>query len=202
MIRSAAFLAALAAACIGACSAPAPRHSPATTTADRSSPPAGPDAPGAAELDLLSQVNAYRETHGLTPLRLSRSLSNVARLHALDLSAHGFSDACNIHSWSKSGPWSPCCYRPDHSESRCMWNKPRELTSYEGIGYEIAYWFSAGVRAGRVLDTWRASPVHDAVLRNAGTWSKRTWRAVGLAVHGNYAVAWFGEDVDPAGYWD
>ncbi len=204
MIRAAAFLAALAlaAAWTGGCSAPAAHRSPTTTPTNASPAAAGPDAPGAAEFDLLSKINAYRETHGLSPLRLSRSLSKVARLHARDLSTHGFSDACNIHSWSKSGPWSPCCYRPDHSESRCMWNKPRELTSYDGIGYEIGYRFSAGVRTSRVLDTWRGSPVHDAVLRNSGTWSKRTWRAVGIAVHGDYAIAWFGEEIDPAGYWD
>ena len=37
----------------------------------------------------------------------------------------------------------------------CMWNKPRELTSYIGDGYEIAYWSSEGATAAAALNGWK-----------------------------------------------
>ena len=45
---------------------------------------------------------------------------------------------CNLHSWSDKGPWSACCYTPDHAQAQCMWDKPSELTNYPGNGYEIS----------------------------------------------------------------
>ena len=187
-----------------ACSAPV-KPSPGTTATAPAGPAAatdGPGSPSAIERSVLADLNAYRDGLGLAPLRLSKSLAKVARVHARDLAKHGFGGACNIHSWSGDGPWNSCCYDEAHSQARCMWNKPREITSYDGVGYEIGYWFSAGVRAGNVVPTWRRSPAHDAVIANRGAWARRTWRAVGVGVEGDYAVAWFGEEEDPAGYWD
>lgn len=163
---------------------------------------ADPDQPTNDERTLARLVNEYRKANDLAPLPLSRSLSKVARLHARDLARHGFDDECSIHSWSSDGPWTPCCYAPDHRAATCMWNKPRELTDYEGVGYEIGYWFSAGARPNGALDTWTRSGLHDDVLRNRGRWRVRTWRAVGIGIAGNFAVAWFGEEKDPSGNWD
>ena len=82
-----------------------------------------------------------------------------------------------------------------------MWNKPRELTAYEGVGFEIAYRYTAGVRAARALKSWDESPRHRAVILNQGKWNDNRWESIGVGVAGEYAVIWFGEDPDPQGYW-
>jgi uncharacterized protein YkwD len=166
---------------------------------------AGPEdglhRPTDLELALAVEVNAYRARHGQRSIPWSRSLSQVAHAHARDLSAHPPSRKCMIHSWSEAGSWTPCCYAPDHSNARCMWNKPIELTSYRGIGFEIAYMHSAGIRPEMAVKAWRASQVHREVLLNRARWADNVWRAMGVGVSGNYAVVWFGQEWDPAGYW-
>ena len=103
---------------------------------------------------------------------------------------------CNLHSWSNQGMWTACCYTADHAQAQCMWDKPRELTTYPGNGYENAafgYATTAGAMAG-----WKASPGHNDVMLNLGTWTNTTWLAVGAAFQPNgYAVLWFGEVTDP-----
>ena len=168
----------------------------ATATADASQ-----GAPSEDEIDLYDRITEYRREHRLPPVPLSRSLTHIARLHAADLGRNGFGASCNIHSWSKQGPWRACCYRPDHSDPSCMWNKPRELTTYKGLGFEVAYWTSAVARPATVLAVWKKSTTHDEVLLERGRWRGQSWKAIGVAVAGKYAVLWFGTEDDPAGYW-
>jgi len=153
------------------------------------------------ELELYRLLLAYRAEHRLPAIPLSRSLTEVARLHAADLERNGFDGTCNIHSWSRSGSWKACCYLPDHSEPGCMWNKPRELTAYKGPGFEVAYWNRSVARPATAMRVWKSSATHDDVLRNRGRWRSDRWKSVGVGVHGRYAVLWLGLDEDPAGYW-
>lgn len=83
-----------------------------------------------------------------------------------------------------------------------MWNKPLELTQYKGIGFEIAYVYTAGVRPGRALKAWSQSPRHRDLLLNLAVWNQSTWQALGVGIDGDYATVWVGEDLDPAGYWN
>jgi len=83
-----------------------------------------------------------------------------------------------------------------------MWNKPRELTQYEGAGFEIGYRYTAGVRATLAMRAWAYSPQHDAVILNRKRWSAVQWKAVGVGIEGDYATVWWGEEVDPDGYWE
>jgi hypothetical protein len=86
--------------------------------------------------DILMQ---YRKEKGLPAIPLSPSLTTVAQAHVKDLvNNKPDNENCNAHSWSAKGKWSPCCYTPNHAESKCMWSKPKELTTYTGNGYEIA----------------------------------------------------------------
>jgi hypothetical protein len=78
-----------------------------------------------------------------------------------------------------------------------MWNKPRELTSYPGNGYEIASWSSGPNDPGTALSGWRSSPLHNAVILNSGMWARLKWKAIGVGIYGSYAVVWFGEESDP-----
>lgn len=85
-----------------------------------------------------------------------------------------------------------------------MWDKPRELTSYKGDGYEIAYFSNFDYASDDefvedALKSWKASKGHNEIIINAGKWLTAEWKAMGVAVFGDYTVVWFGELNDPAG---
>ena len=163
------------------------------------------NCPSGVERKLAEMINAYRAEKGLPPVALSVSLDFVARTHTQDLeNNYKPSDRCNMHSWSGKGKWTSCCYTPDHSESACMWNKPRELTSYKGNGYEIAFYTTGRYDdpaefAREILNGWKGSPLHNQVILNRGIWTQVNWKAMGVGVSGGYATVWFGEEPDPAG---
>lgn len=92
------------------------------------------------ETKLYDLIMEYRKANGLPNISISTSLTNVAQTHVKDLqNNHPENEPCNMHSRSANGKWTPCCYTPDHAQAQCMWNKPRELTSYNGNGFEIAH---------------------------------------------------------------
>jgi len=165
------------------------------TTVDAGAPVTGCSAVG---LELIELVNAYRAENGLPAIPASPSLCIVSSAHTRDLADHSPHTApgCNLHSWSDQGEWSACCYTSDHARASCMWDKPRELTTYPGNGYENAYRGSSDPAAA--LAGWMGSPGHNDVILNRGTWSSQPWRALGADVHSGFAVLWFGREVDPA----
>ena len=77
-----------------------------------------------------------------------------------------------------------------------MWNKPQEIAGYPSAGYEIAYYHSATATAEQGLAGWKVSPGHNPLLVNSGIWEKVQWRAIGVAIDGNYGLVWFGETED------
>lgn len=157
-------------------------------------------APDALGVELAERINAYRESRGLPRIPRSRALGQVAAAHVRDQEQqHPDTGACNQHSWSSAGPWTPCCYTPDHAQAACMWRKPAEITGFRATGYEISMRSTARVSPADALAGWQSSPDHHAVMINAGTWSKRAWRSLGTAVSGGHAVAWFAEEADPSG---
>lgn len=142
---------------------------------------------------LINEINSYRKAHKLKVIPVSPSLNRVAQLHVDDLIAyHVTGGVCNLHSWSKHGKWSPCCYDDSHSNSACMWDKPRELTTYKGDGYEIAVFDSEGMTPQKALKYWESSAGHLNMILNRDKWKKIEWKAIGAAIKGNYAVVWFG----------
>ena len=77
-----------------------------------------------------------------------------------------------------------------------MWSKPKEIAGYDGEGYEIAYFSSAGASASEGLEGWKKSPGHNPLLINSGNWKKMEWKAIGVGIYGEYGVVWFGEVED------
>jgi len=155
------------------------------------------------EMKLFQAINEYRLEKGLDKIPLSSSLCHVAKTHSKDLN-HYYkrSNKCNLHTWSKNGRWSSCCYTSDHKQSECMWNKPRELTDYTGDGFEIAF---AKYRTGNadpeltakeVLDGWKKSKGHNAVIVNKSSFKNLNWQAIGVGMHRGYATVWFGSEKD------
>ncbi|RLD80744.1 MAG: CAP domain-containing protein [Bacteroidetes bacterium] len=154
------------------------------------------------EYRLYELMNDYREEHGLPSIPLSPSLCYVAGAHVWDLNTNQPEGGrCNMHSWSGEGPWTKCCYTRDHKRSSCIWSKPSELTDYDGYGYEVAYYSSWTAErhndmAWAALEGWKSSPGHDRMIRNVYAWKRLQWKAMGVAIYGNYAVVWFGEEDD------
>lgn len=161
------------------------------------------------EAELARMVNGYRAEYGLPPVPISRSLNAVAEAHVRDLmenrpdTATAFGRGrCNMHSWSSAGPWTPVCYTRDHARASAMWSKPREITrgAYPGNGYEIAYWWSGAITPEIAIEGWIDSPAHNDLLIEDGPWRGANWQAMGIGLHGNYAVVWFGKEPDRAGH--
>jgi len=150
----------------------------------------------AEEKKLYDLVMKYRAEKGLPVIPISKSLTVVAQTHAKDLQDNNPAQGrCNMHSWSSKGRWTPCCYTDDHAKASCMWSKPRELTSYQGDGYEISYMNSPDATAEEALAGWKRSPGHNQVVINAGMWNT-PWKAIGIGVYKSYAVIWFGHEPD------
>jgi hypothetical protein len=163
----------------------------------------GPDVPASfcispAEMKLYNMINEYRKRFDLPAIPLSRSLSYVATTHARDLFLHHPDVApCNFHSWSGKGHWKPFCYPRDENKKNSVWDKPKELTSYKGKGFEIVYWENNPVSIDSIIPFWRSIDYFNSFLMNAGKWTGKTWNAIGVGIFENYAVAWFGEITDP-----
>jgi uncharacterized protein YkwD len=156
----------------------------------------------AEEKSLAEQINFYRRSKGLRPVKVSRSLTYVAKVHCADLGRYGseIKRGCNMHSWSRHGKWTPVDYYEDHRNAAKMWSKPSELTAYTGEGYEIAYENDDNATAAGALAGWKTSSGHNAVILNAGAWRSLKWDCMGVCVLGSYSVVWFGESPDPGGY--
>jgi uncharacterized protein YkwD len=159
----------------------------------------------ASEQALYQLITEYRKSKGLKQVKLSKSLSYVAKMHAIDqTNSYKHGKRCNLHSWSDNGNWTACCYTPDHKQAACMWNKPRELTNYKGDGYEIAFWSTYQYAtpydfAMDILKGWKSSPGHNDVIINKNTWKNTDWNAIGIGIYGEYANVWFGKLEDEEG---
>lgn len=152
------------------------------------------------EWKLYRMINEYRRQYDLMPIPLSTSLCFVARTHVRDLYLnHPDQDPCNSHSWSDKGPWKPFCYPGDENKKGSVWDKPKELSKYNGKGYEIVYWENNAVMIDSVIAFWKSIDYFNSFLMNAGKWQGKRWSAIGIGIWENYAVAWFGEVPDPEG---
>ena len=160
------------------------------------------------EEELAKLVNEYRQSKGLKPLKVSKSLTFVARTHNNDQNKY-YSESwkdnrgieANLHSWSNKGKWSPVMYTEDHKHQEGMWNKPKELTNFKVDGYEISAWsdFTREDGASRALNIWKRSSGHNAVITGLKHWN--TISVMGVSINGNYADIWFADETnDPAGF--
>jgi len=153
-----------------------------------------------SEWRLYLMITEYRRQVDLTPIPLSKSLCFVARTHVMDLFLHHpDEEPCNAHSWSANGPWKPFCYPADEGKKGSVWDKPKELSKYNGKGYEIVYWVNNPVTIDSVIGFWKSIDYFNSFLMNTGKWQGKRWNAIGIGIYENYAVAWFGEVPDPEG---
>jgi len=146
------------------------------------------------EFKLYTMINEYRARYDLPPIPLSKSLCYVAALHVKDLFLnHPDKGPCNAHSWSANGHWKPFCYPRDENKKNSVWDKPRELTTYKGKGYEIVYWENNATVIDSIIELWKSVDYFNSFLMNTGKWNGKKWNAIGISIYENYAAAWFGE---------
>lgn len=159
-------------------------------------------APTADEILLRQLINQHRAQHKLPSLPLSKSLTYVAKSHVRDLVDYPPQSPCNAHSWSSYGRWSEVCYTRDHAQAKRMWNKPRELTHYPGLGYEnVAGTEGTNISPQTALRLWIGDPPHNDTILNRGIWAKMHWRSLGVGMYEGRACIWLGEEADSDGYW-
>jgi hypothetical protein len=148
------------------------------------------DTPTLQEQILAAQINAHREDAGLPPIPVSPALTKVANRHVRDL-------VLNVRRLSNS--WSDCAYAEGNLPTYpCMWGAPQRLkTGYPDTAVEIAYSSSDAATAEGAFQQWAGGRQNDLLL-SRGQHAGKNWQALGVAIHHEYAVAWFGEAADPA----
>jgi uncharacterized protein YkwD len=154
------------------------------------------------EKKLFDMINVERRKSGKQPISYSAKLTEVAKLHVMNLQKnHKRGGKCNLHSWyaDKDAKWKNCCYTSDHKNPECMWNKPMEINGYKSHGYEIAAYYSAKMDSKEAIKSWKSSKGHWDVAMNRGSWKNMRFESMGVGIHGNYAVIWFGAMPDNSG---
>jgi len=151
--------------------------------------------------DLLSLVNNYRTSSGLSAVPTSYWLTVVGTLHAIDYFDNFATSGCSSpHSWSGASTlWpGPCCYDINNSSTwDCSTGKPQQLSNnnYTGAGYEN--WAEAGT-AQDAFNLWSSDPSHNDLMVNTGVWSTYTWRSMGAGACSGIYVLWFSDTADPS----
>lgn len=159
------------------------------------------------ELDLYHAIIDYRAGEGLAAIPLSRALTTTAGRHVLDTRENIWGEDLALPRGANLHSWSDALYYADGRAPQAMWDAPERLgTGYASPGYEITGAGYPDIDAA--LDGWQASPGHDAILTNQGTWSRVDFNAIGIGVDtsagdGPYAGrifhVWFGEAPDTTG---
>lgn len=153
-----------------------------------------------AEMKLCRMINDYRRRNNLPAIPVSRSLSFVAVTHVRDIFINNPDKSpCNFHSWSDRGPWKAFCYPRDENKKSSVWDKPKEITTYPGKGYEIIYWENSPASIDSIMSFWRSEGYFNSIMLGTGKWAGKKWTAIGVGIYENYACAWFGEVRDPEG---
>ncbi|KAG1677714.1 hypothetical protein FOA52_001026 [Chlamydomonas sp. UWO 241] len=166
---------------------------------------------------LFDAINAVRTYSRLPAVPFSRSLAAVAQAHVAELAnpvtrAAVPGGQCSPHSWA-AWPGAPqCCFDGTQTNGPCMWDKPRQLTQYQGNGFEILAMLvgSETTVPNEAASMWASSPQHRVVVLSQGPWGAQPWGALGCAVAraadsrsgpwtGWYAACWFGYERDSQG---
>ena len=154
----------------------------------------------AEEMHLFDQINELRSDFNKTKLKISASLSYVAQTHVNDLlNNRPDTSICGLSSWSDNGNWKACCYNPYVLDEDCMWDKPKELTSYPYRGYELVTFFEDKVATDSVIRLWSSSREALDMILTRERYGQKKWICVGVGINEHYVSVWFGQRADKAG---
>lgn len=149
------------------------------------------------EKNLYNAINTLLTEYDQKTVKLSASLSYVAKLHVNDLLVNKpDTSVCNLSSWSDKGDWTPCCHNPYVPQQDCMWDKPKELTSYPYRGYELVAYFEDDFNVDSVINLWSSSKSVLDMLLTRGNFSEKKWVCMGAGINERYVSVWFGQRPD------
>jgi hypothetical protein len=152
------------------------------------------------EEQLMERINLFRAENGKKTISNSISLNYVASLHTNDLQENNpDTSICNLSSWSDKGKWTSCCYNKYVPNQDCMWDKPKELTTFPYRGYELALFFEESFNVDTVFQLIISSkPARDMILTD-GYYKHKKWICMGASMSRNYVSIWFAQRADKAG---
>ena len=80
-----------------------------------------------------------------------------------------------------------------------MWDKPKQLTSYDYAGFEILAMGSGKLSqaVSVAMQTWAGSSMHNSVILNLAPWNGLPWQAVGCSV----GLLGYPKATGATGYW-
>jgi len=152
------------------------------------------------ENQLFESINIFLTENGKKPLQLSKSLSYVAKTHIADLKQNNpDTSICNLSSWSNNGEWTACCYNSYVPNPDCMWDKPKELTSFQYRGYELALYFEEEFNTDTIMQLLYSSNRVLDMLLTKGEYSAKKWVCMGIGINENYTSIWFAQRTDKNG---
>jgi uncharacterized protein YkwD len=112
------------------------------------------------ESGVLDELNAIRVSHGLVPVRLSRTLSAAADAHSRSMGTFGY-------------------FEHESRDGSAFWKRIQRFYGSSNYGAwsvgENLLWTSGRVDASAALKLWMESPAHRANILTA------RWREVGLS---------------------
>ena len=112
------------------------------------------------ESSVLEELNSIRRSHGLVPVRLSRSLSSAADEHSRSMGAFGY-------------------FEHNSRDGSVFWKRIKRFYGSSGFGSwsvgENLLWSSGRLEASAAVKLWMESPAHRANILTA------RWREVGLS---------------------
>jgi hypothetical protein len=142
------------------------------------------------EFTLHNLVNTYRAENGLETVALSPSLLVVANRHARNLQENS-----GIVTYDESD----CSYSSgEQMPNSCLWKASQKLEfSYLGNNYEnIHNAIEVHVIPLEALRSWRQNTENSQAIFDNSIWQNTTWDTLGIGIHQNYAVFWFGKKID------
>ena len=149
------------------------------------------------EKNLYNAINTLLTEYDQKTVKLSASLSYVAKIHVNDLLVNKpDTSVCNLSSWSDKGEWTPCCHNPYVPQQDCMWDKPKELTSYPYRGYELVAYFEDDFNVDSVINLWSSTKAVLDMLLARGNFSAKKWVCMGVGINERYVSVWFGQRPD------
>jgi hypothetical protein len=132
---------------------------------------------------LFDVINAKRRVDEIPELTLDKGLSYIAYLHCLDLDKY-YDKNCSLVSWSKKSGYSYGCVSKDSPDLNVMYNKPKEVLGYEGVGHELICLTDRNITYEMAYTLLRRSQFYSSLLVGAN------YTRVGVYIHKNIVSVW------------
>lgn len=132
---------------------------------------------------LFEVINAMRRVDEIPELTMDNGLNYVAYLHCVDLDKY-YDKNCSLVSWSKKSGYSYGCINKDSPNLNVMYNKPKEVLGYDGVGHELVCVTDRNINYEMAYTLLRRSAFYSGML--VGT----NYTRIGVYIHKNIVSVW------------